>query len=312
VNENINSPKGKVMRRNLLCCVLFLFTRQNFAQTASPPEIYFPTDAGTTSVYKISPDFLPNTRERYTITRDSVSTLDSSHFLFVNGGTRPKYRVDTLLNVYLDPLGTTKYDNQLIFKQKANKFEAWALSDSIISGAKRVARIREIGNDFLFGRVVKYKQVEWGEACEQCLPDSFGLSPKSEYYAVGFGLYLVIIEPPQTERVLVGFITGKDTLGDITRVINLNNLEMSFLLYQNFPNPFNPTTTFEYNVPRAAHVTLTVYDLLGREVRRIVDEFQIAGTHRRTADFSSLSSGVYCYKLAVEGRAQTHSMILLK
>lgn len=275
-------------------------------------ENYFPTKVGTTWVYRIYPQF-SNERERQTITKDSISSADSSHFLFINNSVKPKYRIDASLNVFIDPLGGTKYDNQLIFKQKANKLESWAFSDSAIDGFKRVARIKEVGYEFIFGRFAKYKQVEWGEACEECLPDSFGLPPKSEYYAEGFGLYFVIVEPPSTERSLVGFISEGDTLGDITKVINFENSHvLSFVLHQNYPNPFNSSTTVLYELKSEQFITLKIFDILGRELQQLIQERQSAGEHKIRFKADGLHTGMYFLQLRAGDKVQVKKLLYLK
>ncbi|NUN70629.1 MAG: Ig-like domain-containing protein [Bacteroidetes bacterium] len=85
-----------------------------------------------------------------------------------------------------------------------------------------------------------------------------------------------------------------------------------FTLHQNFPNPFNPSTTVVYDVPVPSHVTVTVYDMLGREVMLLTDAPQQPGTYRMTLDASSLSSGVYFYTLRSGDFSQTRSMVVLK
>jgi Tol biopolymer transport system component len=74
-----------------------------------------------------------------------------------------------------------------------------------------------------------------------------------------------------------------------------------FGLLPNFPNPFNPSTRIHYSLPVAAHVTLSIYDVLGREVARLADETQDAGGHMVTLDAKlyspELASGVYFYRL---------------
>ena len=70
-----------------------------------------------------------------------------------------------------------------------------------------------------------------------------------------------------------------------------------FTLYQNYPNPFNPSTTISYDLPKRAHVLITIYDVLGRNVRTLVNEESPAGSYRVTFDASNLPSGVYFYRL---------------
>ena len=86
----------------------------------------------------------------------------------------------------------------------------------------------------------------------------------------------------------------------------------NYELFQNYPNPFNPATTIRYDVLEDGIVTLKVYDILGQEVRTLVNEFKPA--RRYEVDFSSkgLASGVYIYRLQVNGFDQSKKMIILK
>ncbi len=72
----------------------------------------------------------------------------------------------------------------------------------------------------------------------------------------------------------------------------------NYVLYQNYPNPFNSGTTIKYNLPEAAFVSLVLYDILGREVKRLVNEEQQAGKYSVKFEAGDLSSGVYFYKIS--------------
>jgi hypothetical protein len=85
-----------------------------------------------------------------------------------------------------------------------------------------------------------------------------------------------------------------------------------FVLYQNFPNPFNPTTTIQFDVPFASHVSLRVFDMLGREVAVLVDGVQQAGRHEAVWHATGVSSGVYMYRMQALWYLQTRKLILLK
>ena len=93
---------------------------------------------------------------------------------------------------------------------------------------------------------------------------------------------------------------------------NLTPSASDFMLYQNHPNPFNPTTEIRYEVLEAAHIRLVVYDITGREVARLVDGIKEAGRHKVVFDGRSLASGVYIYKLVAEEFQQSMRMILAK
>ena len=87
-----------------------------------------------------------------------------------------------------------------------------------------------------------------------------------------------------------------------------------FELKQNYPNPFNPSTVISYNLPTAGFVTLKVYDLLGREVKTLINEYQQAGIHNSQFSIlnSKLPSSIYFYQLKVGNFVQTKKMVLLK
>jgi hypothetical protein len=85
-----------------------------------------------------------------------------------------------------------------------------------------------------------------------------------------------------------------------------------FQLRQNHPNPFNPTTTISYQIPIAGYVSLKVYDVAGREVVNLVNEFQQPGNFVKTLYGTSLPSGIYFCKMRVGNFTDTKKMILLK
>ena len=89
-------------------------------------------------------------------------------------------------------------------------------------------------------------------------------------------------------------------------------LPAHFMLHPNYPNPFNPRTTIRYAVPAPQHVTLQVYDLLGRPVATLVDRWQVAGQYATPFDATGLSSGVYFYRLEAGNFVETRTMLLVK
>lgn len=99
--------------------------------------------------------------------------------------------------------------------------------------------------------------------------------------------------------------------------IAANNDSKSFLLGQNYPNPFNPTTRITYQLNKATQVQLSVYDITGREVNRLVDQYQPVGDYSvewgsNAANGQKLSSGIYFARLNVNNESATRKMILTK
>ena len=86
----------------------------------------------------------------------------------------------------------------------------------------------------------------------------------------------------------------------------------AFALLQNYPNPFNPTTTISYQLPAQSHVTLRVYDVLGREVETLVNRVEQPGYKSVTFDGGNLASGMYFYRLQAGDQAAVKKFLLLK
>ena len=103
-------------------------------------------------------------------------------------------------------------------------------------------------------------------------------------------------------------------INEITDVDDKIHVPEKINLSQNYPNPFNPTTTINYELPKASRVELKIYDILGREIKTLVDEYQQPGVHNSVFNTqnSSLSSGVYFYKLKADTYLEVKKMLLLK
>ena len=83
-------------------------------------------------------------------------------------------------------------------------------------------------------------------------------------------------------------------------------------LGQNFPNPFNPSTVIKYSLAEATHVTMEVFDMLGRRVAILQDGVMNAGTHRVTFNAGTLASGIYLYRLSTDNMTEVRQMVLVK
>ncbi len=114
---------------------------------------------------------------------------------------------------------------------------------------------------------------------------------------------------------------GQSIWSDIYKFMTVNqtgvevvdeDIPKEYALSQNYPNPFNPSTRINFAIPKAGHVSLKVYDLLGREVAVLADEELRPGNYTVELNGSRLSSGVYFYVLRAANKVKTNKMILLK
>lgn len=131
----------------------------------------------------------------------------------------------------------------------------------------------------------------------------------------------------------ITYIPDEDEGGDISLTAESENLESAnwsgqviassgqqyhtdvpsdYQLEQNYPNPFNPVTTVDYTLPESSRVSLKVYDVMGREVKTLVDENQSAGSYSVSFNGSDLSSGTYIYRLEAGEFSKTRRMMLIK
>ena len=96
-------------------------------------------------------------------------------------------------------------------------------------------------------------------------------------------------------------------------IVNRNiAIPAKFALSQSYPNPFNAVTTIGFTLPQAQHVTLKIYDLLGRETAILIDEYKQAGEYAIAWNAGEISSGLYFYRIQAGDYKETQNMILLK
>ncbi|MGD0038524.1 MAG: family 16 glycosylhydrolase [Bacteroidota bacterium] len=98
----------------------------------------------------------------------------------------------------------------------------------------------------------------------------------------------------------------------VTAVQGTDQKPHNFLLYQNFPNPFNPTTKIKYSIPQNGFVTIKIFNLLGQKVASLVNQEQRTGEYKIEFNASNLSSGIYLYRIQSGNYSSTKKMIVLK
>jgi hypothetical protein len=110
---------------------------------------------------------------------------------------------------------------------------------------------------------------------------------------------------------------GWAPLSDYSLPVGINatsgdQIPEKFTLMQNYPNPFNPSTTITFSIPKNSQTSLKIFDVLGREVRTLVNEKLSAGSYNVSINASDLTSGVYFYSLRSGNFTETKKMMLLK
>tara|TARA_B100001167_G_scaffold98508_1_gene59982 strand:- start:263 stop:1495 length:1233 start_codon:yes stop_codon:yes gene_type:complete len=104
---------------------------------------------------------------------------------------------------------------------------------------------------------------------------------------------------------------------DLSHIQNEAAMPSGYSLHQNTPNPFNPVTSLRYNLPENSHVNITIYDMLGREVKTMLNQYQYAGyrsiTWNATNEYGMpVSAGIYLYRIQAGNYTRTKKMVLLK
>ena len=113
------------------------------------------------------------------------------------------------------------------------------------------------------------------------------------------------------------FDTSGEVISQGTKEITLIPVPQEFALHQNYPNPFNPVTTINYDLPQQTHVNLLIYDILGREVVKLISEeipagYQSVIWNTRNSFGTPVSAGIYFYQIQTKGYVKTKKMVILK
>jgi sugar lactone lactonase YvrE len=133
-------------------------------------------------------------------------------------------------------------------------------------------------------------------------PDSFSITSNGEIYVTTSRIYF----PPGPHGLFI--ITQSSTdVGQLNIKIPSN-----FNLYQNYPNPFNPTTIIKYDIPERSFTSIKSYNILGNEIKTLVNEEKPPGTYEVEFDATNLPSGIYVYRLEASDIVENKKMVVMK
>ena len=142
-------------------------------------------------------------------------------------------------------------------------------------------------------------------------------NPNSIMVSVGYDSETITYDPTMGAQYQNSSMSYHAFMQPVSALVNGvhrsgNELPKSFSLAQNYPDPFNPTTTIGYQLPKDSHVILKVYDVLGREVQTLVDAQESAGSHLVTFDGTRVASGVYYYRMEAGSFSAMRKFVLMK
>jgi len=101
-------------------------------------------------------------------------------------------------------------------------------------------------------------------------------------------------------------------LDSLVGIANNQEIPTTFKLYTNYPNPFNPVTTIKYDLPRSANITISIYDILGKELTKLVNGYTQAGSYEVIWDATNYASGTYFYRFESDAYKDVKKMSLIK
>lgn len=203
--------------------------------------------------------------------------------------------VDTSINIK-DIVNTTSATNLppipinfKIFNTTNNKI--------LHAGVIKTGSIGSALNIFLVEKIGGVEKVTWNLVVQAGQPQTYPTGGDTLYFFTKKGLSI-------SDSLRIS--------GNLVNVVTEKMNPSTYQLIQNYPNPFNPTTTISYNLPKSGLVNLVIYDVLGKEIKRLVSEYKQAGSYKINFDASAFASGVYFYSLRANDFVSTKKMLLLK
>ncbi len=284
--------KIKTNRMILILTGLLCFTSLN-AQTPEPLD-FFPAHVGDTWQYQLLGGSSIYT---FSISGDSLDSLGNRYLNFK--GTLPML-IDTLNDVYRIFPDSTR---QIVYDLDADIGDVFG---GEIGGFDRWGWVDAIDTTWFWGesRIVKtYKYLD-------VHPDSTEGYWQIIKLASGIGK---IYQEREEIFNLIGAVIDGDTLGFITGIeLNQPSLPRKIYLSQNFPNPFNSSTTFSMDLPEDTEIELTLINLLGQVMKRIDRGRKSGGNYIYTLDASGFATGIYIIRLRAGQQIKKQKILLTK
>jgi hypothetical protein len=186
---------------------------------------------------------------------------------------------------------------------QSNAITIVADSLKLIQFADSTMKVDIIGNFGVYQSSMNPSFQQTGTWYDYLSGDSMNVTDRNTFISLAPGEYHI-------------YTTVKLPTPDLTVPAGVENIDAglvtNYKLEQNYPNPFNPSTTIKYLIPKAGIVSVKIYDMLGREIKTLVNKFQLSGSYQIQFDAADLASGVYFYQLKTNGFVSTKKMLLLR
>jgi len=263
---------------------------------------------------------IPNPVPRHTVefciaVRNKANGFDSNHHLAGNDWyNNSAYQNATNFNMVnrvspdSDDIWANGYDhvltNNLSFNARSFETEYIDTAQNTLSHNSFDSGISITDGDFVS---LDQSQLTAPRKADGSLPDIDFMRPAQGSDIIDAGIDIgfgFLGEAPELGAIEVSYPT------DVRN--NDGSMPEKISLLQNYPNPFNPVTNIIYEVPNYGNVKITVYDAIGREIKTLVNEMKNSGTYKVQFNGSNLTSGVYFYKLQMNGNSIVKQMLLLR
>jgi len=286
--KNASGEEGEIWKN------ISLILRDNYLPTFLNRKLYSSSD---TSIYFGNKDSITSFLEN-----KGASTL-----FFIGHGNSTQFTHENLFNVSDVPLlnvGQKYFFVSFLAKQQFSDSNSTSITDQmLVNESQAIGGMSPLGlyyadlNSNVINNFAKYLYSGYHLTVGQVM-DSIFINDKTSFKKI-FGVF--------------GDPSLKLKYGIIADVNGGQDLVVSdFLMEQNFPNPFNPTTTFQFSLPKAGNVHLKIFDVLGNEVASVADGFYNSGTYKIVFSGERLASGIYLYTLNSGNFHQSKKMILMK
>ena len=320
--NNIKKPIKTVLLTGWL--LLLMLPAQPILAQQSDTTNYFPFETGDIWVYDVCESIFCEAEVRVEVTSDSINKegvrwLRTEELYSDEFETRldtVEYRVDSVGNIYRKPwpMDPSYPGFALVLNDTATIGESW-IADSARNANDHkhtlFAQVEDTMTRVIFNDTTEIITMAYS-------PDLTFFPSLFFNWARGLGIIEQTFSEPGLDYSMKGVFKGGKLLGDTTLVYvsteeEVENLPRSIRLHQNYPNPFNPSTTIRFDLRRATQVSLSIYDITGRKITTLLNQqLMSSGRHQVVWNAGQTSSGIYFYRLKVNGRQITRKMMLIK